>query len=366
MEAPVGDTNTLKQINGMAKPTKTTNPLHFEDLEAHRFEDLGMDVLKKMYQWKRLDPIGVMGSDDGIDLFGVDVKGVPYYCQIKRYQKITPQDIRDIIIKIATGNEIGTNARLILIVACNPSKKAFDAFYEEAEKHGFQDPTILTGKKLESDLYSYYPDLLEQYFGIGKKTKNVSKAALIRKNMKLKKLAEQKLIVENVTELPISVRIREPWRCFIDNALMLLSSKASLSSDRYGNEGSWMKVCPWDMSEGGIKCYLMLYRHVVFNMSTHCWHLKAKDEKLQENEVELLCHVMGILPYYQIVEIEEYDSYFRYSVIHCEAEDIMDAFSKLIYDFEDIGRGTIIFDECNPLDDYQINELVEYIKTTHN
>lgn len=47
MEAPVGDTNTLKQINGMAKPTKTTNPLHFEDLEAHRFEDLGMDVLKR-------------------------------------------------------------------------------------------------------------------------------------------------------------------------------------------------------------------------------------------------------------------------------------------------------------------------------
>jgi len=141
MEALDGNTNTLKRINGMAKPTKTTNPLHFEDLEAHRFEDFGMDVLKKMYQWKRLDPIGAMSSDDGIDIFGVDFNGFPYYCQVKRYQKITSQEIRDIIIKIASGNKIETNARLILIVACNPSKKAFDAFYEEAEKHGFKDPT---------------------------------------------------------------------------------------------------------------------------------------------------------------------------------------------------------------------------------
>ena len=54
----------------MKKITKTINPIHFEDLEPHRFEDLVRQLVYDFKVWRLLDATGRSGSDDGFDARG--------------------------------------------------------------------------------------------------------------------------------------------------------------------------------------------------------------------------------------------------------------------------------------------------------
>ncbi|SRR5216683_5804288 len=51
-----------------AKTTKTINPLHFEDLEPHRFEDLVRRLLYNFKDWQNIEATGRAGSDEGFDV----------------------------------------------------------------------------------------------------------------------------------------------------------------------------------------------------------------------------------------------------------------------------------------------------------
>lgn len=66
-------------------PSVTTNRLHFEDLEPRRFEELGYQLLHRLYKWNRFDHTGVCGNDGGVDLYGITKDGIHCYCQVKRY-----------------------------------------------------------------------------------------------------------------------------------------------------------------------------------------------------------------------------------------------------------------------------------------
>ena len=48
--------------------TKTLNPLHFEDLEPHRFEDLVRQLIYDFKDWQSIEATGQAGSDDGFDI----------------------------------------------------------------------------------------------------------------------------------------------------------------------------------------------------------------------------------------------------------------------------------------------------------
>jgi hypothetical protein len=50
------------------KATRTINPLHFEDLEPHRFEDLVRRLLYSFRDWNSIEATGRGGSDDGFDI----------------------------------------------------------------------------------------------------------------------------------------------------------------------------------------------------------------------------------------------------------------------------------------------------------
>src|SRR5260370_17204293 len=57
----------------MKSPSKTTGPLHFEDLEPHRFEDLVRQLIYDFRTWKSLEGLGRSGSDEGFDVRGVQI-----------------------------------------------------------------------------------------------------------------------------------------------------------------------------------------------------------------------------------------------------------------------------------------------------
>ena len=54
----------------MAKVTQTLNPLHFEDLEPHRFEDLSRQLVYDFRTWVNLEATGTLGGDEGFDVRG--------------------------------------------------------------------------------------------------------------------------------------------------------------------------------------------------------------------------------------------------------------------------------------------------------
>ena len=49
----------------MAKVSKTIGPLHFEDLEPHRFEDLVRQLIYDFRSWKAIEATGRVGLDEG-------------------------------------------------------------------------------------------------------------------------------------------------------------------------------------------------------------------------------------------------------------------------------------------------------------
>lgn len=59
----------------MARTTRTLNPLHFEDLEPHRFEDLVRQLAYSYKRWRSLEATGRLGKDQGLDIRGIEIVG---------------------------------------------------------------------------------------------------------------------------------------------------------------------------------------------------------------------------------------------------------------------------------------------------
>src|SRR5687768_2785672 len=56
-------------------PTLTLGPIHFEDLEPHRFEDLVRQLLYDFRDWRQIEATGRSGADQGFDARGWEIAG---------------------------------------------------------------------------------------------------------------------------------------------------------------------------------------------------------------------------------------------------------------------------------------------------
>jgi hypothetical protein len=48
--------------------TRTLGPLHFEDLDPHRFEDLVRELVYDFNDWQSIEAAGRGGADDSFDI----------------------------------------------------------------------------------------------------------------------------------------------------------------------------------------------------------------------------------------------------------------------------------------------------------
>src|SRR4051794_4172386 len=48
--------------------SRTFGPIHFEDLDPHRFEDLVRELIYDYKDWQSIEATGRSGSDEGIDI----------------------------------------------------------------------------------------------------------------------------------------------------------------------------------------------------------------------------------------------------------------------------------------------------------
>lgn len=179
------------------KATRTINPLHFEDLEPHRFEDLVRRLLYGFRDWSNIEATGRGGSDEGFDVRAWErdesltnvgdegeegvrsVDGRLWQIQGKREKSITPTKMRSIIRE-------GVDAKqpphgYILAAATNITKKTYDVFRQELKRTGVRELYFWGKDYLDDQLALPQNDeILFTFFGISLSPRRRSRVSDIR------------------------------------------------------------------------------------------------------------------------------------------------------------------------------------------
>jgi hypothetical protein len=194
--------------------TKTLNPLHFEDLEPHRFEDLVRQLVYYFRDWALLEPTGRLGADDGYDARGFEIVKEEtdtnndertiddeedmesslkqerlWQIQCKREKAITPSKITRYVQEMIP--ETGTVPYGVIFAAATDfSKKTRDAFREQLREKGVKEFYLWGKADLEDVLYQPKNDhLLYAYFGISLQIQRRSQKSNLRAVLAIKRKA---------------------------------------------------------------------------------------------------------------------------------------------------------------------------------
>jgi hypothetical protein len=191
------------------QPTRTTGPLHFEDLEPHRFEDLIRRLIYDFRQWRHLEPTGRTGSDEGFDARGFEIVSgdvlpededqpeVPserdriWLIQCKREKAITPGKLGSYLDEIRLDRAQGLYG-IVFAAACDFSIAARNIFRTRTQELGFSEAYLWGKGELEDLLYQpKNDDVLFTFFGISKRIRQRSLSAQVRRVLAAKRKAER-------------------------------------------------------------------------------------------------------------------------------------------------------------------------------
>jgi len=185
----------------MAQPTKTLNPLPFQDLDPHRFEDLVRELIYDFKDWYKIEATGKAGSDDGFDVRAWEkntelldnedsededtieskpnIEGNLWMIQCKREKQLGPKRIAQIIEEtVKTENP---PYGYLLVAPANFSKQAYDTFAEELRKRGVMEFYLWGRSELEHFMLLPKNDhILFAFFGISLITKRRSRVTEIK------------------------------------------------------------------------------------------------------------------------------------------------------------------------------------------
>jgi len=197
----------------MRKPitTKTTGPLHFEDLEPKRFEDLVRSLIIKFKDWYKIEPTGRGGSDDGFDIraweknrissidseytassedeieedVNLDIEGNKWKIQCKREKSIGPSKLHQ-HIEDSLKKETDIYG-YIFAAPVDFSKKSMDKFREDMHLHGVKEFFLWGKANLEDMLYLPENDnILFTFFGTSMQRTRINNTAKMRYTVTIK------------------------------------------------------------------------------------------------------------------------------------------------------------------------------------
>ena len=182
------------------RATKTINPLHFEDLEPHRFEDLVRRLLYSFRDWNNIEATGRGGSDEGFDIRAREkgdsvtnvsdegeegvhaVEGRLWQVQGKREKTITPAKMRTLIKEGV--DQTNPPYGYILAAATNISKTTYDTFRQELRKKGVIEFYFWGKDHLEDQLSLPQNDeILFTFFGLSLSPRRRSRTTELKFNI---------------------------------------------------------------------------------------------------------------------------------------------------------------------------------------
>jgi Restriction endonuclease len=181
--------------------TKTLGPLHFEDLEPHRFEDLVRDLAYDYRDWQKIEATGRSGSDQGWDIRAFEkaskpdsvhfdseeteaeerdesLEGNAWMIQVKRERSLGPADVKRIVSEVDGSNP---PHGYVLAAPTNFSKKSYDVFRAELRDKGVSEFYLWGRPELEDMLYMPKNDrILFAFFGISLTSRRRSRTTEVR------------------------------------------------------------------------------------------------------------------------------------------------------------------------------------------
>ena len=180
--------------------TKTLGPIHFEDLDPHRFEDLVRELVYDFKNWQTIEATGRGGSDEGFDIRAYEslgnttiendepssgeemihpMEGHIWMFQCKREKVIGPARLVSIISEGVDPKDPPYG--YVLAAPANFSKTSYDKFREELRKRGVMEFYLWGRAALEDMLHLPKNDhILFTFFGISLVSKRRSRATEIR------------------------------------------------------------------------------------------------------------------------------------------------------------------------------------------
>lgn len=223
----------------MSLAIKTIGPLHLEDLEPHRFEDLIRQLSYYFRDWQKLEATGRGGSDDGYDARGFELiqsnkedpnedegetdedeppeKTIPsprtrlWLIQCKREKSITPKKLQKYLEEIPISERSRIHG-VIFAAACDFSKASKDIFNETCHSFGFEEYYLWGKAEIEDMLFLPANDhLLFAYTGISLKIRSRSVKSNLRSKLSMKRKAIRHLEENDEVLLRDVSDERYPW-----------------------------------------------------------------------------------------------------------------------------------------------------------
>ncbi len=192
---------------------KTLGPLHIEDLEPHRFEDLIRQLLYDYREWNEIEATGRSGGDEGFDIRAWergadaepvaetadgqddqdkgdqvgDARGRQWLVQCKREKAITPAKMERYLTDLPDVKAEGIYG-LLFVAACDFSKTTRDRFITIARQKGFAEARLWGRAEIEDQLFQPKNDhLLFAYCGFSLQVRKRSAKTNIRSILAIKK-----------------------------------------------------------------------------------------------------------------------------------------------------------------------------------
>lgn len=225
-------------------------PIHFEDLDPHRFEDLVRQLAYDFRRWRSIESTGRGGGDDGFDVRAYEevrapsqsteeesegdeaphpMEGNLWMIQCKREKAIGPKKLSAIIADGVKAESAPYG--YILAAPANFSKTAHDTFREELRKRDVMEFYLWGAGELEDMLYQPKNDhVLFAFFGISLTSRRRSRSGFIRasasaKNKLVRALGDNpghaSVLVRDINDecYPYEDRCpdfakRPPWRAY--------------------------------------------------------------------------------------------------------------------------------------------------------
>lgn len=316
-------------------PTRTTNPLHFSDLDPIRFEDLCLALIYPLHPWEDIRHYGRQGSDEGVDIFATenleDGSQRNWIVQCKRYSKASKSHLTEAVDKALSGFEQPPEVFLI-IISCDVSKAAHEGYEDHAIENGIDTPLIWTQSVLEAKLYSDRKDLLFTYFDVSQAQESRERERRIKRNLAMKRRVRNELLTESVDAKDVTKR---PNKRFCSTEAIIHSiddtDYPSAPETPASTISGWFKLEFWDTYFNGVS-FILGIRYVAIR-SDGAWAIVSHDHDIDDESIvsKKAWHI-GKIPFRNIVEIDARgDEYYPFPHFYCRFADSGEPYEDHVY-----------------------------------
>ncbi len=323
------------------RPSRTTNKLHFADLDPLRFEDLCLGLLYPLHPWLEIRHYGRSGGDGGVDILALEAAGDgttrTWFMQCKRYVRASKSTLTK-AVDDALSMAASPPAVLLVVLACDVTRAAHEAYERYAIGKGVIRPLLWTASTLEARLYKDRKDLLFTYFGISPSGEDGRLEAVVKKSLATKKKVRRLLLKPKVSREDLR---QGPWGIFLQYEAIIRSIEDTAYPDMgkvVHGISSCFKVELCDLYHGGIE-FLLRVRGAIADAQGN-WALVPSHQRIELPGYSYFnVFFVGRLPYRNIVEIDPGgDEYYDCPHLYCRFADEGTPWESYVYRYTTFGR----------------------------